>query len=300
MNSPITQDMIVTVGTNGDYQNINDALAYVSDFYPIYKKGGINREIKLLSGFVMAEQILVSGLNLGGVKITAESEITVDASFLTTEFHGFYPLFGVDNGGTLPTIHATFNYVGTSAVNNKHGILAFGAGSSANISGGLKNVHGDAIFAYRTASIDASFADLSGAKEYGAYALRAATIDVGGATVTNAGVAGAYAIGASSINAGSANVSNAGQFGLYASETGLINGASAIADSCGYTGIYSVRNSLLCAHGAIIRNQTVGGACVVCIGGSFVEAFSLITYGSTVPILNIPANTILADGIISQ
>ena len=59
-------NITVTVGNNGDFSTINDALNYLTTKYPAYKSGGnVKATIKLLSGFAMSEQVLVRGLNLG-------------------------------------------------------------------------------------------------------------------------------------------------------------------------------------------------------------------------------------------
>lgn len=299
----LTQDTTITVGTTGDYQNVNDALVYFSGFYPIYKKGGIKAEIKLLSGFVMTEQIIISGIDLSWITITSENEISVNPTNFTTNFYGGYPMFGVDKGGKFPYISAHFNYVGTSSVNNKHGLVVVGAGSSANISGSIKNAHGHAIFAYECGVINGSNAILDYAKDNGAYALRCGIIDLGDASLQYSANYGIYGIGASIVNAGRANASYAGQVGIYASESSHINAADSIEDTCGLAGLYAVFNSSINAYVTKTRNQanqTPGAANIRCDGGSFVNATSLISTGSTVPQSSITPNILTSGGIVSM
>ena len=53
-------NITVNVGTGQTYTTINQALEYLSGFYPMYKTSGITATINLKAGFVMAEQVLVS------------------------------------------------------------------------------------------------------------------------------------------------------------------------------------------------------------------------------------------------
>ena len=61
----IDSDITVNVGTGGEYATINEALKYLSNFNPLYKTTGVTATINLKAGFVMNEQVLVRGLNLG-------------------------------------------------------------------------------------------------------------------------------------------------------------------------------------------------------------------------------------------
>ena len=73
----ITTNITVTVGSGGQFSTINQALGYLSGFYPMYKKSGITATINLKAGFVMAEQVLVSGIDLGWITITGEDSETI-------------------------------------------------------------------------------------------------------------------------------------------------------------------------------------------------------------------------------
>ena len=106
----------VTVGTGGDYPTINAALEYLSKLQPVYDSAGITATINLLSGFVMAEQVLVRGLDLGWITITgADAETTITNTALTTDFttadygSNSYPAFGVSKGGVLSRIDQLFD-----------------------------------------------------------------------------------------------------------------------------------------------------------------------------------------------
>ncbi len=106
--------LTLTVGPSGDYPTLNDALRAASVLgAPRFKGGGVSTEIKLLSGFVMAEQVIVNGVDLGYIKITSEAaEVSVTFSALVTDVPdmdgaNWRPVFSANNG-VLPTIGCKF------------------------------------------------------------------------------------------------------------------------------------------------------------------------------------------------
>jgi hypothetical protein len=184
----------LTVGSGGDYTTLNAA---VKDAYrkykPIYDNTGITVTINLLSGFVMQEQVLVRGLNLGWITITGEdAETIIDNTSLTVDFtttdYGFssYPAFGVSKGGTLPRIDQLFSFNVAGVGGGKHGVMTVGAGSSAEItaSKGVKNAGVYGIYATQGSTINAYSANASGAGSYGIFATQGSTINAYAATGT--------------------------------------------------------------------------------------------------------------------
>ena len=202
-------NITVNVGAGQTYTTINQALEYLSGLYPMYKKSGVTATINLKAGFVMAEQVLVSGIDLGWITITGEdAETIITHTALTTAFNGtHYPAFGVDKGGTSPIIGQLFRFNVEKVGGGKHGLMAFGAGSSANV---LPNK------------------GFIGAGTCGIYASEASTINASGANCSKAGNAGIFAVYASIINADFANCSNAGVDGILAAQGSTINANSAI------------------------------------------------------------------------
>ena len=185
--------ILVTVGTGGDYPTINAALEYLSKLQPVYASAGITATINLLTGFTMAEQVLVRGLDMGWVTITgADAETTITNTALTTNFtaadYGFssYPAFGVSKGGVLPRIDQLFRFDVANVGGEKRGIMAVGAGSSADVlaGAGVNDAGTDGIYADNGSTINAKGADASGAGSYGINASSGSTINAGGATGT--------------------------------------------------------------------------------------------------------------------
>lgn len=185
----IKDNITVDVGVGQTYTTINQALEYLSGFYPMYKKSGVTATINLKAGFVMAEQVLVSGIDLGWITIIGEdSETIIDHTALTIGFNGTnYPAFGVDKGGTSPVIGQLFRFNVEKVGGNKHGLMTFGAGSSANVLSGKGFI---------------------GAGAYGIVAIDGSTINATGANCSNAGTYGIFAIGVSTINAYGAIIQN--------------------------------------------------------------------------------------------
>lgn len=116
----LTHDLLLTVGEFGDFDTLNEALAYASTYTVGYTNNGVDIEIKLLDDYVMKEQILVRGISLSHITISGDSEYTtIDGEYLTTEFDTeAYPAFAC-NRGELPTINQLFKMINSS---NKTGM----------------------------------------------------------------------------------------------------------------------------------------------------------------------------------
>ena len=108
---------VITVGASGDYATINAALQAASAKSQRYAKEGLGVTVRLLSGFVMAEQVFVYGHDLSYVTITAEdAEVTITRSAMTDVPDkvnwrtGVFPAFTAMNGAGLPTIGCVFAF----------------------------------------------------------------------------------------------------------------------------------------------------------------------------------------------
>lgn len=254
-------NITVNVGPGGEYATINQALEYLSGLYPLHKTTGVTATINLKSGFVMNEQVLVRGLNLGWITIVGEdAETIITHTALTTNFtnadYAFpsYPAFGVSKGGTSPRIGQLFRFNVEKVGGDRHGIMAIGAGSSAEV--------------------------------------------LAGKGFIGAGSNGIYALVGSIVFADTANISNAGINGVYADSGAIVIANRANASNAGYSGINSVGCSIVSAYKTIIQNQTTGSSCVSVAAGGTVAAAAINTTGGTVPALSQTANTLTANGII--
>ena len=319
-------NITVNVGAGQTYTTINQALEYLSGFYPIYKKSGVTATINLKAGFVMAEQVLVSGIDLGWITIVGEdAETIITHTALTTAFNGHYPAFGVDKGGTSPVIGQLFRFNVEKVGGSKHGLMTYGAGSSADVLSGKgfigAGTHG--ILATIASIVSAHGANCSNAGNVGMYADNSSTISAHGANCSNAGTSGIAANNSSTISAHGANCSNAGTNGIIANNSSTINAVYAdcinarvygiLADTnstinavyancsnAGTNGIIANNSSTISVNYSIVQNQTTGSSRVKCNAGSNISANSINTSGGTVPVFSQAVNTLTGAGIIYQ
>ena len=127
------QDVEVTVGSGGQFATVNAALAFLDGQRRTYGSGA-TATVRLLSGFAMAEQVLVDGQGLGWIKIVSDAaSVAVDHTAITVEMvdiDGVTPVFGGINGAVLPIIGALFAYASNATA--KDGVAVYG-GSVAQI-----------------------------------------------------------------------------------------------------------------------------------------------------------------------
>ena len=173
---------------------------------------------------------------MGWVTITgADAETTITNTALSTNFttadYGLdsYPAFGVSKGGVLPRINQLFRFDVANVGGEKHGIMAVGAGSSADVfaGAGVNDAGTDGIRAYSGSTINATAADASGAGSTGIVASRGSTINADAANASGAGTDGILASEGSTINAQGANASGAGTNGISAVNGSTINAGAA-------------------------------------------------------------------------
>jgi len=163
----ITSDVTWTVGTGGNFSTINEAQAFYLSLGKGLTPSNPKVTINLLSGFVMAEQVIVDGINLSGCTITSDdAEVTIQRSALaatniTNLDYNSTPAFLAVNGGQLPNIGVLFNMdtSGSADSAKQHGVMAAWGGKVVVLQGaGVKNATGRGLylvngFAYARGSI---------------------------------------------------------------------------------------------------------------------------------------------------
>lgn len=239
-NLQLSSSITVTVGSGGDYATINQALAYLSQFYPLYVKTGFTATIQLLAGFVMEEQILVRGIDLSWIWITGvDAETIIDNTALTTGFDlSSYPAFGCSYGGKLPIINQLFRFDTTGVGGGKHGIVCIHNGSSVRVmdNKGVKDAGAVGLYIGYGANGLAAYADFSGATYNGLEVDRGSSVAAVGADFSGAGNHGAFIASGSVADLGGVNCSDAVVHGIYGLRAGFIDANSAIADNAGSLG----------------------------------------------------------------
>ena len=79
----LTEPVVVTVGSGGDYATLSEAMDFLARFFPgvTPPEGQYLGEISILSGTELSEQVFAVGARLGWVRITSEdAEVVVDTS----------------------------------------------------------------------------------------------------------------------------------------------------------------------------------------------------------------------------
>ena len=122
--SLLSSKISVSVGSGGDFPTINDALRDLTKRMQTYITGqGVIAEINLLSGFVMAEQVIVEGDDFSWIEITSEdAQVTIDRSAITEEVEAVgntnrKAVFCARGSGHLPIIGCLF-YMDNSGDSN--------------------------------------------------------------------------------------------------------------------------------------------------------------------------------------
>lgn len=222
----------VTVGVGGNFVTINEALEALSQAFPTHKAGGLAARVRLLSGFVMEEQVFVAGINLGWITIVGTSAITqIDRSKLTRAYGGSYPAFVAHSGGVLPVIAQLFEMSSAGVADGRDGILVSGAGSAVRINEGkgVRRAGGAGLRVASSALATAPQADFRQAGTFGIVANGCSAVDAAGAVVTSCGTHGLWASAGSTINASDAQATGCGTGGLLATLGGRVNADGARA-----------------------------------------------------------------------
>lgn len=234
-------DETVTVGLGGDFSSINEALAYFSTRIPTYKHSGLTAEIKLLSGFVMSEQVYVRGIDLGWIKITSEdNEVPINRSTLTQDYFEYpagqkrYPAFTARENATLPIISTLFNMDDSGDAEGRDAFFIL-QNSKITISegAGCRNAGGRALYVLQASQANAEGSILSGAGDNAVTALHNCWVNVQDADCSGAARRGIFANASSRIGARRVNVSGAGGAGLLARRAATIDAYQGNISNCG-------------------------------------------------------------------
>ena len=279
--SPLTGDITVTVGAGGDYPTINAALEDLSaKYYPAYIAGGFTATVQLLYGFVMAEQVVVKGVDLGWITITALDPVTtIDTAGLVDDYpvgFGFKAAFSGLSGAVLPNIGVLFA-MGAAGADDYPGILLYeharatvlpGAGVKNAKSNGLMIVNGssaiadDAIFSgaaghgisLNNGRVQAVRVDCSNAGGNGIFAENGSHAVIDKCDCSHAGENGISAEGRSTVQASEANCSNAGEVGIYAGDASIIAADKATCSNCADWGVLAKGASTINCPEVVAQN----------------------------------------------
>jgi hypothetical protein len=242
---PRTTDITVTVGAGGDYPTINAALEDLSaKYYPAYIAGGFTATVQLLSGFVMAEQVAVKGVDLGWITISAiDAVTTIDTAGLVDDYpvgSGVKAAFSGLSGAVLPNIGVLF-VMGAAGADDHPGILLYEHARATVLPGaGVQNAKSNGMMIVNGSSAIADNAIFSGASSHG-ISLDNGRVQAVRVDCSNAGLNGIQAENGSNAVIDECDCSNAGKVGIYAKGRSTVQASEANCEGCAVWGVFGQR-----------------------------------------------------------
>jgi hypothetical protein len=246
----------IRVGNGERFSSVAAALRYITSNQVRFATSGTPVVITLVSGFVLEEQILASGIDLGWIQISSEdAEVPVSRAALTTAYASpgvpdFIPAFG-GRRCTMPRINTVFRLDST----------------------GTDNLVGMYVFDASTARVNAG-AGFCGFDSHNLRVEQASRCNAEMAIFDDAGSRGIRADRGSNLNARGASVQRAGGRAVYADRGSFITFRDGNADDCAGDEALSAREgSMISADGATARNAAEK-ALIAFGGGSSIHAGS--------------------------
>ncbi len=240
----------VTVNVPSDQPTINDAIAFLSAL-PI--RPNANFVINLEAGHELNYQVILDGGDYSNIRLTsADAEVPIIRSALTTNSFGRFPAIAAINGARMPVIDVLFNMdtSGTQAL--RDGIQCInGAWAYVLLGKGVKNAGGRGFHVANLATGLGRQANFSGAGE-AAVRCSNAICEVRQANLSNSGK-GLMLASAALVDANDANISNC-TIGIEAFNA-IVRAEDANLNGCA-AGVELYDNAILSARSASINNAT--------------------------------------------
>ena len=302
-------DVIVTVGEGGDYATINEALEYLSAFYPVYSSKGIACTVQILAGTVINEQIFVEKIDLSYITISTNSpdnKVLVDVTGwggVTHDTRGNRPFFSAENGAKLPSIDCLFSCItpsgGWDSSNCAVGYYC-NRGSSGIILGTTTKEVGfegfyDNIIANNNSEIVLREAVARNAARYGVMSRHISRVSARSADITGCGEAAAYADRVSTMDVRHADLSNSKHAIL------AYNASSVTANEAVVSNTSKSAWAVISGQGSIVNCDQLNVDNVTSVfsiseGGTIIATeLSAENYSN---LFSTEVNTVTADGII--
>jgi hypothetical protein len=254
---------MITVGPCGDHATLNAALAAASCFRSTFPQGGV--EVRLLSGFVLAEQVLVRSVDLSHVTLTSvDATVPVQGAAMTAtaDLAGVERpyVFAAVDGAALPAVSALFVFDKTDAPADVAGVALDRCSTGRIHAGsGVRGVTGIGLIVYGASSCVAHDADFREAVGFGALVEGGSRLAAHRIVLSGCG-GGIRVSEASSADIPEADVSGAigeNGDGVLVTQGGTVNAQLAIADGCAQSGFRGRGAGRLNATGAKARGCTL-------------------------------------------
>lgn len=260
---PVAQTF--TIGAGKDYETINAALAGLSDRRPLYMSPQITTTLELATGFVMDEQVLADGVDLGWLSITSiDASVVITGSsmepnLLAVDGSSVRYAFGADNGGVLPRINALFAVDGSGTLTKRHGlVLVTGSRGYVGPGCGIRTAPNNGVTMDGNSFLFANTSNFSNSGGYGAYLYGGSTLVADYANFSYAGDDGVIATRNSRANLSSADVSNAGVNGVLATQGSVVVAGEINADDCASSGLRARGASVVNANSCSAQRCSTG------------------------------------------
>jgi hypothetical protein len=266
------ENITVTVGSGGNFTTINAALEYLSGIRRGHKTGtgvtGVTATISLLTGFTMNEQVILRGVDMGWVTITAvDPAVTIVRSALTVRPTGSnnYAAFTGYENAVLPVIGAQFSMNSTGTATERGGVFVWkNSGVVVLPDCGVNNCGGRGLHVSDSSWATAREGEFTGCGDMAVRVSNSSTLAAEGFNGRTAGSIGIAMAGGSTAHVQNSFFSTSGGR-PFSIEASYCYANSLTADGCTLAGqVYD--GGILSGNGIIITNA-VDDALLVYQGG---------------------------------
>lgn len=266
----LTSAITYTVGENGDFDTINQALTHLSRFKPIFNNMRV--ELNLLSGFVMTEQVKIVSRDFGWIRITSEDpEVVISRVALSVRDGRWFSAWQLQNS-VGPIIECLFRMDTSGNATDRVGFYLRGSkivfgDSSGMLNSGERNIDCAGCSSLVFEGSEETPPNFSGALQIGVRVSNASQAHLDGVIIANCGVvnlsvadaclvnaadatltgAGLYGVdigGPSWVSLNGADMSNAGRYGVRAFD-GHTTMAQGKAENCTEAGVYAKNGAIV-------------------------------------------------------
>ena len=283
----ITADASVIVGSGEKHETINSLLAALENITSANKN---SMEVTLKAGFVMAEQVLIYGSNLGWIKISSvDSEVVVSRSAMVLDLGSFdssIPAFG-GVSSTLPVINTAFRMdTSGSAIARQDGLFVENGNAIILPGAGFQDFTEVGIYANSGSDITAEGTNCSGSGVYGYFSFKASSVNCQSAIADNCGEYGLYINRASQGSANLARFNNAGVNAVRVIRASTLAWEDGVGIGSGSEGLYVLNSVAQCLRADVSNSGLAGvyshdsssvgfreGVAIACGGEATIWAF---------------------------